>query len=108
MFPVLRRAGQRLYGQSMTVSPGQPERWVKLLDQDRCIGCYACTTACKSENDVPLGVTRTFVKSVDVGGVPAGASFVPGDPVQSVHGRAVCGGVPDGGDVQAAGRDRRL
>jgi len=70
MFPVLRRAGQRLYGQSMTVSPGQPERWVKLLDQDRCIGCHACTTACKSENDVPLGVTRTFVKSVDVGVFP--------------------------------------
>ena len=54
----------------MTVSPGQPERWVKLLDQDRCIGCHACTTACKSENEVPLGVTRTFVKSVDAGVFP--------------------------------------
>ena len=54
----------------MTVSPGPPERWVKLLDQDRCIGCHACTTACKSENDVPLGVTRTFVKSVDAGVFP--------------------------------------
>ena len=54
----------------MTVSPAQPERWVKLLDQDRCIGCHACTTACKSENDVPLGVTRTFVKSVDAGVFP--------------------------------------
>jgi Fe-S-cluster-containing dehydrogenase component len=49
--------------------PG-PQRWVKVLDQDRCIGCHACTTACKSENDVPLGVTRTFVKSVDVGTFP--------------------------------------
>jgi Fe-S-cluster-containing dehydrogenase component len=47
-----------------------PARWVKVLDQDRCIGCHACTTACKSENDVPLGVTRTFVKSVDVGTFP--------------------------------------
>jgi Fe-S-cluster-containing dehydrogenase component/formate-dependent nitrite reductase membrane component NrfD len=45
-------------------------RWVKVLDQDRCIGCHACTTACKSENLVPLGVTRTFVKSVDVGVFP--------------------------------------
>ncbi len=54
----------------MTDSPGPPERWVKLLDQDRCIGCHACTTACKSENDVPLGVTRTFVKSVDAGVFP--------------------------------------
>jgi Fe-S-cluster-containing dehydrogenase component/formate-dependent nitrite reductase membrane component NrfD len=48
----------------------RPPRWVKVLDQDRCIGCHACTTACKSENDVPLGVTRTFVKSVDVGTFP--------------------------------------
>jgi Fe-S-cluster-containing dehydrogenase component len=47
-----------------------PARWVKLLDQSRCIGCHACTTACKSENDVPLGVTRTYVKSVDVGQFP--------------------------------------
>ena len=45
-------------------------RWVKLLDQSRCIGCHACTTACKSENEVPVGVTRTYVKSVDVGTFP--------------------------------------
>jgi Fe-S-cluster-containing dehydrogenase component len=45
-------------------------RWVKVLDQTRCIGCHACTTACKSENDVPLGVTRTYVKSVDIGVFP--------------------------------------
>jgi len=43
---------------------------VKVLDQTRCIGCHACTTACKSENSVPLGVTRTYVKSVDVGNFP--------------------------------------
>jgi Fe-S-cluster-containing dehydrogenase component len=47
-----------------------PARWVKLLDQDRCIGCHACTTACKSENEVPLGVTRTYVKSAEVGVFP--------------------------------------
>jgi Fe-S-cluster-containing dehydrogenase component len=46
------------------------QRWVKVLDQDRCIGCHACTTACKSENEVPLGVTRTFVKSAEVGTYP--------------------------------------
>jgi Fe-S-cluster-containing dehydrogenase component/formate-dependent nitrite reductase membrane component NrfD len=45
-------------------------RWAKVLDQTRCIGCHACTTACKSENDVPLGVTRTYVKHVDVGRWP--------------------------------------
>lgn len=53
----------------------QPEaqpraKWGKVLDQTRCIGCHACTTACKSENLVPLGVTRTYVKHVDVGQWP--------------------------------------
>jgi Fe-S-cluster-containing dehydrogenase component len=43
---------------------------IKVLDQSRCIGCHACSTACKSENAVPLGVNRTYVKSVDVGEFP--------------------------------------
>lgn len=46
---------------------GRAPKWVKVIDQTKCIGCHACTTACKSENEVPLGVTRTYVKSVDVG-----------------------------------------
>jgi Fe-S-cluster-containing dehydrogenase component len=54
----------------MTQADLPTPRWVKLLDQDRCIGCHACTTACKSENEVPVGVTRTYVKSVDVGTFP--------------------------------------
>jgi Fe-S-cluster-containing dehydrogenase component len=54
----------------MPVSDLPAPRWVKLLDQTRCIGCHACTTACKSENEVPVGVTRTYVKSVDVGVFP--------------------------------------
>ena len=48
-----------------------PPLWGKVIDQSRCIGCHACTTACKSENEVPLSVTRTYVKSVDVGVYPA-------------------------------------
>jgi Fe-S-cluster-containing dehydrogenase component len=47
-----------------------PARWAKVIDQTRCIGCHACTTACKSENEVPLSVTRTYVKYVDVGIFP--------------------------------------
>ncbi len=53
-------------GASGTADP----RYVKVLDQGKCIGCHACTTACKSENEVPLSVTRTYVKSVDVGTFP--------------------------------------
>lgn len=53
-------------------TPGadRPPSWVKVIDQTKCIGCHACTTACKSENDVPVGVSRTYVKAVDVGTFP--------------------------------------
>ena len=51
------------------VLPGSP-RWIKVIDQTRCIGCHACTTACKSENEVPIGVTRTYVKAVEIGTFP--------------------------------------
>ncbi len=44
--------------------------WAKVVDHTRCIGCHACTTACKSENEVPLSVTRTYVKYVDAGRFP--------------------------------------
>jgi len=49
---------------------GRPVQWAKVIDHTRCIGCHACTTACKSENEVPLSVTRTYVKHVDVGVFP--------------------------------------
>src|SRR5688500_998566 len=45
-------------------------RWAKVIDQTSCIGCHACTTACKSENQVPVSVTRTYVKAVEVGVFP--------------------------------------
>src|SRR5207247_2382640 len=45
-------------------------KWAKVIDHTRCIGCHACTTACKAENVVPLSVTRTYVKHVDVGVFP--------------------------------------
>ena len=45
-------------------------KWAKVVDHTKCIGCHACTTACKSENEVPLSVTRTYVKYVDTGYFP--------------------------------------
>jgi len=45
-------------------------KWAKVVDHTRCIGCHACTTACKSENEVPLSVTRTYVKYVETGTFP--------------------------------------
>ncbi|MEZ5282823.1 MAG: 4Fe-4S dicluster domain-containing protein [Acidimicrobiales bacterium] len=44
-----------------------------LLDSDGCIGCHACTVACKSEHDVPLGVNRTWLKYVETGEFPSTA-----------------------------------
>ena len=41
-----------------------------VLDSGSCIGCHACTVACKSEHDVPLGVNRTWLKYVETGSHP--------------------------------------
>ena len=41
-----------------------------VIDQRKCIGCHACTVACKAENGVPLGEFRTWVKYVDKGTFP--------------------------------------
>lgn len=41
-----------------------------VIDNRKCIGCHACSTACKMENEVPLGVNRTWVKSVETGAYP--------------------------------------
>ena len=41
-----------------------------VLDNRKCIGCHACTVACKSEHDVPVGVNRTFVKQTEKGVFP--------------------------------------
>ncbi len=47
-----------------------------VIDTRSCIGCHACSTACKSENQVPLGVNRTWVKYVESGSYPdTGRSF---------------------------------
>ena len=41
-----------------------------VIDQTSCIGCHACTVACKTEHDVPLGVNRTWVKYIEKGSWP--------------------------------------
>ena len=52
------------------VTPPRPAQWAKVIDHTRCIGCHACSTACKSENEVPLSVHRTYVKYAEVGLFP--------------------------------------
>ncbi len=48
----------------------KPKNYGFVIDNRKCIGCHACSTACKSENEVPLGVNRTWVKYVETGAYP--------------------------------------
>ncbi|MGH3342729.1 MAG: 4Fe-4S dicluster domain-containing protein [Carbonactinosporaceae bacterium] len=41
------------------------------IDHRTCIGCHACTVACKTEHEIPVGQFRTWVKYVDKGEYPA-------------------------------------
>jgi len=41
-----------------------------IIDNRKCIGCHACTVACKAEHNVPLGVNRTWVKYIEKGQYP--------------------------------------
>ena len=53
-------------------------RYGMVIDMRKCIGCYACAVACKSEMGVPLGVWRSWVKVVEKGSYPkVTRSFLP-------------------------------
>ncbi len=51
-------------------APEREKNYGFVIDNRMCIGCHACSTACKSENEVPLGVYRTWVKTAEVGTFP--------------------------------------
>ena len=45
-------------------------RWAMVVDLRRCVGCHSCSIACKAEHEVPLGVWKTWVKTVEKGVYP--------------------------------------
>jgi Fe-S-cluster-containing dehydrogenase component len=45
-------------------------RYGFVIDQNRCIGCHACTVACKEEHNIAVGVNRTWVKYIEKGQYP--------------------------------------
>ena len=56
-------------------SKERPRRWGMIVDQRKCIGCHSCTIACKSENNVPLGYWRSWVKGIQRGAFPDVGNF---------------------------------
>jgi tetrathionate reductase subunit B len=62
-----------------TKNKSKPEkRLAMVIDLRKCYGCHSCSIACKSEFNVPLGVWRSWVKTIDKGTYPnVKRSFLP-------------------------------
>ena len=45
-------------------------RLAMAIDLASCVGCAACSVACKVENEVPLGVNRLWIRTPEVGTFP--------------------------------------
>jgi len=53
-------------------------QYAMVIDTRRCTGCHGCTVACKSENDIPLGYSKSWVEYIEKGEFPnVGRSFLP-------------------------------
>lgn len=56
----------------------QSIHYAMVIDTRRCIGCHACSVACKTEFEVPLGESRSWVEYVEKGIFPnVRRSFLP-------------------------------
>lgn len=58
-----REPGETLIGGSAAAlsSSAFAHHWVMVINLDKCVGCQSCTVTCKVENNVALGVYRTWV-----------------------------------------------
>ena len=50
--------------------PVEERHWVMVIDLTKCVGCNACTVACKSENKTPPEVAYNIVLQDEVGKYP--------------------------------------
>jgi Fe-S-cluster-containing dehydrogenase component len=69
MMEDLRRALQK---------PVEQRRWAMVIDLRKCVGCYACTVACISENKLPPGIAYRPVLTETRGTYPhVSRRFIP-------------------------------
>ncbi len=58
--------GLVLVGTSASLVKAEEElrgkRFAMFIDVEKCYGCYACVVACAHENNVPVGVFRTWIE----------------------------------------------
>jgi molybdopterin-containing oxidoreductase family iron-sulfur binding subunit len=60
------------------LKPLKERKWTMTIDLRKCVGCYACTIACKAENVLPPGVVYRRVLDLETGKYPAcKRDFVP-------------------------------
>jgi len=45
-------------------------RYAMAIDLEACVGCAACAVACVTENQVPPGVTRLWIREIETGRFP--------------------------------------
>ncbi len=58
--------------------PAKERRWLMVIDQRKCVGCYACTISCVAENKLPPGVVYRPVLEDEVGTYPrVSRKFLP-------------------------------
>ncbi|MBT2971293.1 MAG: hydrogenase [gamma proteobacterium symbiont of Ctena orbiculata] len=55
---------------NLEAAQAKAPRWAMVMDLRRCIGCRACTVACKSENNVSLGRFRAVIQEKTMGTFP--------------------------------------
>ena len=78
MGPAFLKSRSAMANANQEANDGNRKLYGMVIDTRRCIGCHACTVACKSEFDVPLGENRSWVEYVEKGEYPyVSRSFLP-------------------------------
>ena len=58
--------------------PQEERKWAMVIDLHKCVGCFACTIACKAENVLPPNVVYRRVLDLETGRYPSlRRDFVP-------------------------------